>query len=400
MTRDTTLAEADGVSIVRTNAGFRVGLGGRQLYGCRYTLPILDVFSSPQSLERGLEKLEQRIQGTAVLIEIVRHVMELYHVGALAEPSAANAVTRSHEKRFDSAPVHIRMLNDIERTSCFQSAIRNMVKPDDVVLDIGSGTGVLAVTAAMAGARHVYAVEATAMSRVAQRIVESNGVGKRVTVIEAHSLDVELPEKADLLVGEIIGDDPLGERIVPIFADARLRLLAAGARVIPSHVRVFALPLEVPPDSLGTFRFTETQAVAWRESYGLDFGALTSTSKEHDQFGHVNSNAVRGWKRLARPILVEDLDLFRAEPGSRDRCVTFRATEQGSISAMLLFFEAQLAPGIRLSLHPDDATPTNSWGNLLQLFARPLDVAPGQELRLRYRHDERGSTMQLEHSDG
>jgi hypothetical protein len=63
---------------------------------------------------------------------------------------------------------------------------------------------------------------------------------------------------------------------------------------------------------------------------------------------------------------------------------------------VLLYFEADLGAGIHLSLHPDDATPTNSWGNLLYIFGRPIHkVVDGQQFRMHYLHDDRGSRIEV-----
>ncbi|MDQ3895967.1 MAG: 50S ribosomal protein L11 methyltransferase [Actinomycetota bacterium] len=389
MRNDALLELADGLSITRKNASFKVSLGHVEMQGGRYTLPILDAFSTPRTLRDALTVLEGDIQGTAGWVELIGHVKALYELGALVEPTAVKGLRRAHDKRFDSAPIHVRMLNDERRTSSFQTAIRRTVRPGDVVLEIGTGTGVLAVTAAMAGARHVYAVEATAMSRIARRLVEINGVADGVTIIEGHSFDISLPERADVLISEIIGDDPLGEQILPTFADARERLLVADARMIPSRLRLRALPLEVPHEALEGFRFTPARAALWAARYGIDFTALVLTSESQDHLVHVNSYDTRTWKRLAEPISVGDFDLLSFEPGRLEQQVPFRATLAGSVSGVLLIFEADLGGGVELSLHPDQATPSNSWGNLLYLFAEPIPVVRGQELRLEYDFDRR-----------
>ena len=66
-----------------------------------------------------------------------------------------------------------QMLEDTPRMNAYHSAIMQNKKcfRDRVVLDMGSGTGVLAMWAAMAGAKKVYAVEATPMARKARALV-------------------------------------------------------------------------------------------------------------------------------------------------------------------------------------------------------------------------------------
>jgi 16S rRNA G966 N2-methylase RsmD len=362
LTVETVLEVGEGVTVTRSKRAFELSTGRRRVPSGRYTLHVLDVFSTPRTMADGLAELDVRLKGVPAWVELVAEIKGLHLLGALVEPDAAVALGADHAKRFDGAPVHIRMLNDGPRTAQFQRAIRETVTPDDVVLDIGTGTGVLAVTAALAGARHVYAVETTAMAQAAQRMVDANGVADRVTVIRAHSFDVELPQRADVLVSEIIGDDPLGESIVQTFADARARLLSEGARVIPERVEVLALPLEVPPEALLDVLFTDAAAAAWGERYGLDFSGLVVESGGHDHRLHVNSHRTRSWRRLADPVLLADVDLRHAEPVTIETSVGFTAVTGGRLSGMLLYFCARLAPGVDLSLHPTTPAPRTAGG--------------------------------------
>ncbi|CAB1120229.1 unnamed protein product [Ectocarpus sp. CCAP 1310/34] len=108
------------------------------------------------------------------------------------------------------------------------------------VLDIGTGTGILAVLAARAGASHVYACEVNSvLCDVAREVLERNGVADRVTVIHKSSgalqLGVDLPEGGvDVIVTELVDSGLLGEKIIPVLTDARARgLVARGGRVVP-----------------------------------------------------------------------------------------------------------------------------------------------------------------------
>ena len=65
---------------------------------------------------------------------------------------------------------HLSMLIDEVRTTSFLRAILGAVKPGDVVLDMGCGTGVLSYFACIAGARRVYAVEQGPIIELAKAI--------------------------------------------------------------------------------------------------------------------------------------------------------------------------------------------------------------------------------------
>ena len=120
---------------------------------------------------------------------------------------------------------HLSMLVDEPRMRAFARAVRRSVRPGDVVLDIGAGTGVLSFLACSAGASRVYAVEQGPVIELARGLSERNGFDDRVVFINDWSTAVELPELADVVVTETIGNAALDEGIIAWTIDARHRLL-------------------------------------------------------------------------------------------------------------------------------------------------------------------------------
>ena len=149
-----------------------------------------------------------------------------------------------------------------------------VVELGDVVLDIGTGSGVLAVALARAGARRVYAVEASDIAAVAARVFEANGVTDRVTLVPGWSRQIELPERADLLVAEIIGNEPFEEEILETTLDARRRLLKPRARLVPHALELLARPLLLPEAEFRQRAFGRTAVERWRDLYGMDLQPL------------------------------------------------------------------------------------------------------------------------------
>ncbi len=282
---------------------------------------------------------------------------------------------------FDLPAAHVAMLDDRERTELFFAAIAEVVKPGDVVVDIGTGTGVLAVAAARAGARHVYAIEVGRIADAAEALVAANGCADRVTVLRGRSTRIDLPERANVLISETIGNDPLDEGIVKTIRDARARLLAADARIVPRTLSVRALPVDLGVDFVEEQRFDAANLARWSKAYGMEFGALASYAPEDTRVGSVLPDNAARWPVVAEPIELVHLDLATASStsitGEVDVAITRAATHLGFV----IYFEAELSPRVRLTTDPGK-TSTTSWKSpVFYAVARP-SVAPGDRVHV------------------
>lgn len=130
-----------------------------------------------------------------------------------------------------------QMLMDHNRMRAYHAAIlqnRSMFE-GKVVLDVGTGSGVLAMWAAQAGAAKVYAVEYTDMALHARNLVQSNGLSSVVEVIQCSVEDLELPCKVDIIVSEWMGYILLRESMLDSVVRARNRWLKPEGTLFPSH---------------------------------------------------------------------------------------------------------------------------------------------------------------------
>jgi SAM-dependent methyltransferase len=288
----------------------------------------------------------------------------------------------------DIAQFHINMLNDKQRTSSYLDCIRDIVHPGDVVLDIGTGTGIYALAAARAGARHVYAVEADLIARAAGRLFAANGVGSRITLIRGFSTNIWLPERADVLISELIGDEPLAEHVIGITQDAVRRLLRPRARLIPERIRMFVLLVSIPAAERGKLTFQQETLRTWRSWYGFDFSSLITlphigpTGLGFDYF--VNPYSMRQWQILSDPVLVANIDLRNrrhAWIGTR-RVVTVVAA--GELNGLIIYFELAVPSKMFLSTHPALVAESNHWLSPVRILRNPISVTKGNKLILDY----------------
>lgn len=155
---------------------------------------------------------------------------------------------------------HFSIVRDQRRNAAYDAALRRLIRPGMRVLEIGTGTGILAMMAARAGASVVTCEMNPAVVAAAREIVARNGYGDRVTVVHSHSDILDLDrhmggQRADLLVSEIISNNMVDQGVMPAHARAARDLLVPGAPVIPARGRIrVALVEDVRPTAqpLGT----------------------------------------------------------------------------------------------------------------------------------------------------
>lgn len=102
------------------------------------------------------------------------------------------------------------MINDVDRNQFYQKALGNV--QGKVVLDIGSGTGLLSVLAVMQGARKVYSFERNVGNyTIAKQFISQSGMEDRIELICSDILEVDQTvwphEPIDVIVTETFAND-------------------------------------------------------------------------------------------------------------------------------------------------------------------------------------------------
>lgn len=398
LSKDTILQRAFDLDIsIRSNTDIELTVNGLKFRGNDYTLAVLNVFSSPKPFHDGVDELAGIIKGPQAWIELTWHITQLFDAGILCEWNSQNPRILSHYGRFDAAEVHVRMLNDHHRTNAFREAIKRIVFPGDVVVEIGMGTGILSAFAVLSGAKHVFAIERTHnMPKFAQRFFEMNGISDRITIMEGDSINIDLPEKADILISEIVGNDPLGEDILRTTGDAVKRFLKPSAKLIPGNLRIFGLPVSIPEPIISKYFFRPGTASKWQKSYGFDFETFVEISKKQNHSANFNTFDSRDWQVITEPVLLFEIDLKNCPTGEivSKNCVL--VTNSGELNGIIVYFETDLAEGIGFSIHPEKSTPENSWSSKVWMAGTPLVLSAGELIEICYSYTgDRGSEFEV-----
>ncbi len=326
----------------------------------------LDKFKSPTSLvvfEKALSEYSKGKQHTLSLFDMFNHLLKHGFI------SGANKQI-AHKEEIDLSSwgnqfIHKKMLDDFIRTNSFKQALEKTVSKESVVLDIGTGTGILALFAAKQGAKKVYAVDSSSRSiNYAKRMAQDNELSSQIEFIHASSFDVALPEKADILITEVIGNSPLGENIIEIILDAKKRLLKDNAIIIPHELSIKGISVFYDEQLLADKVFNQTDIDRWSQTYQLEFsGLMDSSINKNDVFfeklGHYDH-----FKVIGEPFEIEkipfsgNLDEHRYY---KNKEVAISSSNGESYNAILVFFDAILHNSIVLSTCPKQKYTLNSW---------------------------------------
>ena len=262
---------------------------------------------------------------------------------------------------------HREYLSDPARVQAYERALAGTVRPGDVVVDLGAGTGILGMLACRAGAARVYAIEADGMIELARALARANGVADRIVFLMQHSSEVHLPEQADVVVGDLIGRMGFEAGVFEAYAHAR-RWLKPGARVIPSAITISASPVE--------HAAAHADVEFWRHPVaGFDADAVLPWARNTGYPRHIDASqllATRAASATFSPVAGD------AVLRVRDTVCVSRA---GVLHGIAGWFSAELAPGVEMTNAPGAATRINRRNVFLPLDP-VVEVAPGDAVTI------------------
>jgi predicted RNA methylase len=287
--------------------------------------------------------------------------------------------------RYDPDPmyaefeVHRTMIRDTARTEAFKRAIDSVVRPGDIVLDVGAGSGILSVFAAQAGASRVYAVERTTIAVLAQELAAANGVADVVQVIQGDLFDIDLPEQVDVIVSEWLGGFGIDEGMLTPVIAARDRWLKQGGTMIPRSVTAWAGL--VHDRYLGDMvEFMENNP------YGVELDDLIhKTVNEISYSGSFRHLQAADMRSGGSPLWTTDTEMIPLvdAQATHEAEILLPITDRGTANALALWFSAELAPGTTLSVGPGD--PPTHWGMTTAPLHSSVELMPGTVVRARVR---------------
>ncbi len=259
------------------------------------------------------------------------------------------------------------MIADRIRMDSFVQAMRGAIRPGAVVMDIGTGPGIMAVYACQLGASRVYAIEASAVIQVAREIAAANHCADKIVFFEDLSTKVEIPDRADVIVSDMRGVLPLYEQHIPSIADARRRFLAPGGTLIARKDRIWAAVVEAP-EAYGKI------VDPWdRNAPGQNLAR--ARLRVLNEFRKVR---VTPQQLLSAPKLWTTLDYRTIENPDVQGTLQFTAERNGTGHGILVWFDMELADDVGFSNGP--SSPETIYSSAFFAWVEPVLLSAGQNV--------------------
>ncbi|MFH1520766.1 MAG: 50S ribosomal protein L11 methyltransferase [Candidatus Micrarchaeota archaeon] len=250
------------------------------------------------------------------------------------------------------AAEHIEFVRNIGRNKAFRRAFEKLA-PDRIVVDVGTGSGIMAIYAALAGAKQVIAIEKDErMAKIAKANFDRNGLGDRIKLIVGDALEMtrrDIPQ-IDLLVGELLSTWCVVEPQVPVFR----HLIGI------SRDRIITIPRRV-------INYAEGVHASFGDNEGLVYIPTT-----YFEFQELDPKADKFTTRVKASEIVfsreQELDVTIQ--------ISLRALQSGAINALRLASITETCNGITFN-PKDDTMP-----NMIVPLSEEIPLVPGQIISL------------------
>jgi enediyne biosynthesis protein CalE3 len=269
---------------------------------------------------------------------------------------------------------HQWCISDPVAMSSYREAIHKTVRPGDIVLDLGAGTGILSYFACQAGAAKVYAVEPTGIIALIPQLAADNGFADRVVVMKAESFDIELPERADVMIASMLGSGGIGNNMIKVVLDARQRLLKPGGAIIPQALQPCFCPVELR-------EWYQSRIECWQQPrMGFHCDSIRSIA-----VNQVASTRIDAASLLATPQSFNAIPLSTVTSANIGAKFRFQIESAGTLHALAGWVKVTMADGIQCSDSPLDAK-SMPWDQLILPLDSPVSVHIGDSVEVGLRN--------------
>ncbi|MBN3317406.1 ANM8 methyltransferase, partial [Atractosteus spatula] len=283
----------------------------------------------------------------------------------------------SRDYYFDSYAhfgIHEEMLKDEVRTLTYRNSMyhNKHVFKDKIVLDVGSGTGILSMFAAKAGARHVYGIECSSISDYSEKIIKANHLDSVITIFKGKVEEVELPvDEVDIIISEWMGYCLFYESMLNTVIFARDKWLKPGGLMFPDRAALYVVAIE-------DRQYKDFKIHWWENVYGFDMTCIRNVAMKEPLVDIVDPKQV-----VTNSCLIKEIDIYtvKTEDLSFTSAFCLQIQRNDYIHALVTYFNIEFTKCHKktgFSTAPD--APYTHWKQTVFYLEDYLTVRRGEEI--------------------
>ncbi|KAL8589018.1 hypothetical protein ACOMHN_047999 [Nucella lapillus] len=273
------------------------------------------------------------------------------------------------------------MMQDYIRTSTYQRAMLANVTDfqDKVVLDVGAGSGILSFFAIQAGARKVYAIEASSMAQHCEALVRHNQLSDQIVVIPGKVEEVEVPEMVDTIISEPMGYMLFNERMLESYLHAK-KWLRPGGKMYPTQGDLHIAPFT--DESLYMEQYSKANFWYQESFHGVNLCTLRNAAvSEYFKQPIVDTFDIRICLSKSSKYVIDFQTAEETDLHVVDIPVSFTIMQGGMVHGLAFWFEVGfLGTDYAVWLSTSPTEPLTHWYQVRCLVEKPVLVKQGQTL--------------------
>lgn len=272
---------------------------------------------------------------------------------------------------------HETLVGDPVRMTAYCAAIPRNIKSGDVVVDLGTGTGILAMLAAQQGPRVVHAIDVSDIVSLSEKLARANGL-TNIAFQRINSRRFTLDEPVDVILHEQIGEALIDEGMIEKTLDLKKRLLKKTGKILPGKFELFLEPACVKDGYRRPY--------LWETRFpGIDFSSAKPAGDQWRRSKHewqVDARpAIDYFLGDAAPILTFDLNAID-DPAEVPQVVSASRTVRraGRLDGFCLYFRVIFDAEVAFDTSP--FSPRTVWDNL-QVRVESREYREGETIAYR-----------------
>ena len=271
--------------------------------------------------------------------------------------------------------IHEEMIKDKIRTGSYKKAIENnkTIFKDKIVLDIGSGTGILSIFAAKAGAKHVYGIEYADIADYSKEIIKQNNLSDKITIIQSKVEEAILPvDKVDIIISEWMGYFLLYESMLDTLLFARDKWLKKDGYLLPDKAQIYLAGIQ---DSL--YKYNKIDS--WDNVYGFNFSVLKNPALAEPIIDNFPNNNI-----ISNSCKIFDIDLYTVKVEDLDFSAGYEIifNKDDTFNGFVTWFDVEfdkIPNKITLSTSPYE--PSTHWKQVMFYSKNDIEVKKNEKLK-------------------